>query len=132
MVFIDSNIPMYLIGSDHPNQPRARSAIDRLVGSGARLVTDAEVLQEILHRYRAIEHVERIQPALDALYSLVDEVLPVTERDVHRAKTILMAYVHLSARDALHAAIMQSRHICQIVTFDRDFDLLPGFERLPA
>ena len=54
-VFVDSNIPMYVIGGEHPN----RSVAQRLVSDAAmaqhRLVTDAEVLQEILHRCRARE-----------------------------------------------------------------------------
>jgi len=29
--------------------------LERLIAAGERLVTDAEVLQEILHRYTAIE-----------------------------------------------------------------------------
>jgi hypothetical protein len=40
-------------------------------------VTDAEVLQEIMHRYVAIDRRDAIQPAFDALFGVVDEVLSV-------------------------------------------------------
>jgi len=44
------------------------------------LVTNAEVLQEILHRYVAMNRRDAIQPAFDALTGVVDEVLAATER----------------------------------------------------
>ena len=36
----------------------------------------------------------------------------------------------LTARDALHLAVMQRRGIVQIMTFDRAFDELPGIVRI--
>ena len=37
MIFIDSNIPMYLIGASHPNKEAARAALEGVssVGSGS-------------------------------------------------------------------------------------------------
>lgn len=64
MIFVDSNIPMYLIGAAHPHKAEAQVILERLIAAGQRLVTDAEVLQEILHRYTAIEKREAIGPAL--------------------------------------------------------------------
>ena len=51
MIFVDSNIPMYLVGAAHPNKTAAQILLESLIAKGERLVTDAEVLQEILHRY---------------------------------------------------------------------------------
>jgi len=45
----------------------AQLLLERLVAAGQRLVTDAEVLQEILHRYAAIGKREAIGPAARAL-----------------------------------------------------------------
>jgi len=53
VIFIDSNIPMYLVGSSHPHKIDAQQMLERAVSANERLVTDAEVLQEILHRYTA-------------------------------------------------------------------------------
>ena len=52
-VFIDANVPIYAAGREHLyKQPCAR--ILRLVADNPQLfVTDAEVLQELLHRYLA-------------------------------------------------------------------------------
>jgi predicted nucleic acid-binding protein len=77
VIFVDSNIPMYLVGAEHPNKNRARELLDAAISRGDRLMTDAEVLQEILHRYSAIGRREAIQPALDVLLAVVDEVAAI-------------------------------------------------------
>jgi len=46
---------MYLIGAPHPHKTDAHATLERLIAAGQRLVADAEVLQEILHRYAAID-----------------------------------------------------------------------------
>ena len=46
---------MFLIGGAHPHKAEAQLLLERLVAAGERLVTDAEVLQEILHRHTAID-----------------------------------------------------------------------------
>jgi uncharacterized protein len=130
MILVDSNIPMYLVGADHPHKVDARRLLERLVTERQRLVSDVEVFQEILHRYAAIDRREAIQPAFDALRAVVDEVFPVEEVDVVRAKDLLGTHPALSARDALHAAVMERRGIARVLTFDRGFDAVAGVERI--
>src|SRR3989304_9667459 len=102
MIFVDSNIPMYLSGAPHANKSRARELLERCIADRERLVTDAEVLLEILHRYVAVERRDAIQPAFDALLGVVDEVFPVEVQDVEHAKAIVLGWSRLSARDAVH------------------------------
>ena len=123
---------MYLVGASHPHKIDAQRALERLVSARERLVTDAEVFQEILHRYTAIDRRAAIQPAFDALLGVVDEVFAVGIDIVERAKAILLAREHLSARDALHLAIMERQRITRILSFDSGFDGVPGIERLTA
>ena len=52
--FLDANVLMYAAGSDHPLQEPCRQALRKAVDEEVSLVTDAEVLQEILHRYFSI------------------------------------------------------------------------------
>jgi predicted nucleic acid-binding protein len=129
LIFVDSNIPMYLVGAPHPHKADARRLLERAVGDGERLVTDAEVLQEILHRYVAISRRDAIQPAFDALFGIVDEVYPVEAGDVERAKAIVLGSSRLSARDAIHVAVMQRRKVARILSFDSGFDGVPGVTR---
>ena len=64
MIFVDSNIPMYLIGAPHRHKDDARRLLERFVAERIPLVTDAEVFQEILHRYVAIDRRDAIKPHL--------------------------------------------------------------------
>ena len=130
MILIDSNIPMYLVGAPHAHKTDAQRLMEKLVTERQRLVTDAEVLQEILHRYVAINRRDAIQPAFDALLAIVDQVLPVDHAIVEGAKQIVLAYRQLSARDGIHLAVMQQHGIEQIASFDVGFDDFPGIARL--
>ena len=130
MIFVDSNIPMYLVGAPHPHKRDAQQILERCIADQERLVTDAEVLQEMLHRYAAIGRRDAIQPAFDALLGLVDEVFPVDLEAVNRARTVLLGYTRLSARDAIHLAVMEHQGVSRILTFDAGFDGLPGITRV--
>jgi hypothetical protein len=130
VIFIDSNIPMYLVGAHHPHKADAKRWLDELVSGRERLVTDAEVLQEILHRYVSIARPDAIQPAFNALLGVVDEVFSVDQAAVERAKGIVLGQKSLSARDAVHIALMQIHGIKRILSFDRGFDGFPGITRL--
>ena len=131
MIFVDSNVPMYLVGAEHPNKERTRLLLRDLVASGDILVTDAEVLQEILHRYVAIDRRELIGDALTAVLGLLDQVYPVERADVVRAQAIL-GEGPFSARDALHIAVMRRRGIDRILTFDAGFVEATDLTRLPT
>lgn len=130
MILVDSNIPMYLVGAPHPLKVDAQRLIERLTSERQRMVTDAEVFQEILHRYHAIDRADAIQPAFDALLGVVDEVLPIESKDVERARDELLARWSLSARDALHVAVMTRHGIDSILSFDAGFDQVPGITRI--
>jgi predicted nucleic acid-binding protein len=130
LIFIDSNIPMYLVGAAHPHKVDAQLILEALVAAKERLVCDAEVLQEILHRYVAIHRREAITPAINVLLGVVDEVLPIERPDVLRAAAIVAGKEDLTARDALHIAVMERHSIHTIFSFDGDFDRWPGLERL--
>lgn len=130
MVFIDANVPMYLVGAAHPNKVDAQRRLETLVTQRVRLVTDAEVLTEILHRYVAIERRGGIQPAIDALLGVVDEVLPIDREVVERAKQLALQYPALPVRAALHVASMQRHGIEHVFSFDPAYERVPGLTRL--
>ena len=130
MVFVDASVPMYLVGAAHPNKIDAQRRLEALVTRRVRLVTDAEVLAEILHRYTAIERRGSIQPAIDALLGIVDEVMTVDRELVDRAKQLVLQYPTLPVRAAMHVATMQRHGVENILSFDPAFDRIPGLTRL--
>jgi uncharacterized protein len=121
---------MYLVGAPHPHKADAQRLLEKLITERQRLVTDAEVLQEILHRYVAIDRRDAIQPAFDALLGVVDTVLVVDVTVVQRAKQIVLGYRQLSARDAVHLSVMEQNGIDRILSFDSGFDAFPRVTRL--
>ena len=132
MIFIDSNIPMYLVGAPHPHKTDAQMLVERYVAAGERMVTSAEVLQEILHRLVTIDRRDAIVPTVKALLGMVDEVFPIEKSDVLRASEIVREAPRLSARDALHVAVMERHRVPRIMSFDADFDSWPDITRIHA
>lgn len=130
MVFVDANVAMYLVGTAHPHKVDAQRQLETLVAQRVRLVTDAEVLSEILHRYTAIERRGGIQPAFDAILGVVDEVLALDREVAERAKQLVLQYPTLPVRAALHAACMQRHQIEKVLSFDPAFDRIAGLVRL--
>ena len=122
---------MYLIGAAHPNKFQSQITLERLIAAGERLVTDAEVFQEILHRYAAIGRREAAEAAFQVTLDIVDEVFAIEKPDVLRAGEIVQHRILLSARDAVHIAVMERRAVSSILTFDADFDRWPGIRRVP-
>jgi predicted nucleic acid-binding protein len=120
---------MYLVGAPHPHKADAQRLLENLITGRERLVTDAEVLQEILHRYVAINRRDAIQPAFDALLGVADDVLAVDRATAERAKEIVMGR-QMSARHAVHLAVMERHGIERILSFDSSFDGFPGITRL--
>lgn len=130
MIFIDSNVPMYLEGAPHANRDRAVAILTRLARDEERTITSVEVYQEILHRYAAIRRLDAIEATFRSLDAIVDDVLTFGMSEIHAAKTLLESISGLSARDALHVAVMRSAGVSRVLSFDRIFDDCPGIERL--
>jgi uncharacterized protein len=119
---------MYLAGAGHPQKAEAQLILARLVAARERLVMDAAVLQEILHRYTAIDRRESIDPALQLTLDIVDEAIPIETSDVLRAAEIVHNRAFMSSRDAVHIAVMERHRIRSILSFDNDFDRWPGLQ----
>ena len=121
---------MYLVGSPHPNKDRVLDLLRQFVGAGEQLITDVEVYQEILHRYTAIRRLHAVTPAFDALDGIVDQVLAFGVGDVRAAYALIETTEGISARDAVHVAVMQRVGGDRIFSFDAGFDACPGITRL--
>ena len=102
----------------------------RLKAEPESFVTDVEVYQEIIHRYSSIARHNAIDEAFRALDDIVEHVLVFGMTEIHAARNLVLSFPGLSARDALHAAVMQSAGINRILSYDTGFDDIPGIERL--
>jgi predicted nucleic acid-binding protein len=132
VIFVDANVPLYLLGKDHPHKVDSQRLIERFASERRRLVTSSEVFQEVMHRYIAGGQRDKIELVFHTLRGIVDNVFSVREEDVFAAKDLTHAHLGLSARDALHAAVMRRNGVREILSFDRGFDLLPDLVRIPG
>jgi predicted nucleic acid-binding protein len=121
---------MYAVGADHPAKPSCRAALQRAVDLRVRLVTDAEVLEEILYRYFSLDRPDLARAVYRNTVSLCDEVMPVAGQHTARALELLLQYERLSPRDAIHVATMEERNLRRLLSTDRDFDGLGLVERV--
>jgi uncharacterized protein len=103
VILIDANIFMYAAGSPHPHKEPSNALLEQVATKKVDAMMDAEVLQEILHRYRAITRWPEGVRVYDTARLIVPQVFPITGDVLDRAKTLLGQYAALSARDALHA-----------------------------
>lgn len=130
MVFVDSNVPMYVAGRDHPHREPARRFLARARAGEVEICTSTEVLQEILYRYSALQRMDLAAAVYDLFVQLCPTVLPVALADTDRARTLLAGHPGLSVRDAVHAAVMLNHDLSEIATFDAGFDGVSGISRV--
>ncbi|MSP62235.1 MAG: PIN domain-containing protein [Myxococcales bacterium] len=129
-VFIDSNIPMYVAGRDHPLREPARRFLERVRDGEVEGCTSTEVLQEILYRYVALRRPDLAREVYDLFVQVCPTVLPVTLADTDGARRLATGKLKIGVRDALHAAVMLNHGIRSIATFDAAFDRIPKIDRL--
>lgn len=131
VLFLDANIPMYASGGGHPLQASAVAVLAAAGEHPESFITDAEVLQEILHRYRSQRLWGRGRLVFEEFGNLMSRsTIPVTADDVRAAARLGEEYHKPDARDLIHIAIMIRRGISDIVSADRGFDDVSGIERL--
>lgn len=138
LLFLDANVPIYAAGRDHPLKEPSKKVLDLAAKYPRAFFTDAEVLQEMLHRYLALERWSAGgQIVADFAALMRGSVESVRVEDVECACDLVNRYAikpdsGLAARDVLHAAVMLRKGSTRIITADRDFDELvdEGLRRL--
>lgn len=130
MIFVDSNIPMYVAGKEHPHKAPAQRLLEQARGGGVEICTSTEVLQEILHRYFGLHRPDLARAVYELFVEICPTVLPVTLADTDRAKDLLSGAERISVRDAIHAAVMLNNGIQNVATFDAGFDRIDGIRRV--
>lgn len=129
MILVDSNVFMYAAGATHTNKASSVAFLEAVANGKVDAATDAEVLQEVLHRYRSIQRWTDGRALYDLIRRIVPNVIPITAEVVDEARKILDSDASFMARDALHAAVARREHASCICSFDRDFDRMAGIVR---
>jgi len=120
-VFVDSNIPMYAAGKEHPNKIPSIKVL-KLISEGKIIgMTSTEVFQEILYRYQAIDLLDKGLEVFDSFSSVIDETLSINLNIMRETRNILKEN-NINARDAVHIATMDYYGISYIVSHDKHFE----------
>ncbi|MDP9382971.1 MAG: type II toxin-antitoxin system VapC family toxin [Chloroflexota bacterium] len=131
-IFVDANIPIYAAGAPHPLKAPCIEIL-RLIGSQPEaFITDAEVLEELLHRYLRA----RLWPDPGSLVLHSFDLLmrgrieTIRAEDVMDAAGFATGLPDIPARDLLHFAVMTRLGASRVVTADKDFAKLLSVTRL--
>jgi predicted nucleic acid-binding protein len=130
VTLVDANILMYSAGAEHPNKAPSIAFLERVAAGEIQATIDAEVLQEIMHRYRSLGRWHDGRKVYELARRLFPQVLAITVEVMDRAKPIIDQDSTISARDAIHAAVVINYKLDGICSFDADFDRIPNCKRM--
>jgi hypothetical protein len=119
MIFVDANVIMYAVGRDHPHRAEARAFFEQQAATKGRLVTSAEVLQELLHAYIPVERHDKLDAARQLVEAQIPTVWAVEPADVLLARQLVADHPALRSRDLVHLACCRRRGVERVKTFDR-------------
>lgn len=129
--FLDTNVILRHLLGDHPDHsPQATAYFRRIEGGEIKVHTSDTVVFETVftleRHYRQPK--AKIREALLPLIELPGIVLPGKTRFAR----VFELYVdqNLPFADAYHAAVMEHLKLEEIVSFDREFDRIPGIRRV--
>jgi uncharacterized protein len=129
-VFIDTAVIMYAAGKEHPLRDVSRDTLKLAASGQLDAVTSAEVIQEILHRFTALQRrnvgADMARNAMD----LFAPVLPITHGVMQRMPHLVERYEALVARDLVHVATCLEHGVEAVITPDQDFDLVDEIQRI--
>ncbi len=128
IVFVDSSFIIAHARKEDENHERALEL--NHTTSKKRLIADL-VLSETLTYIKFHDTKEKAQELGERLSSLAEtSFITPTLKDLTDAIGIVGKYEKLSFCDALIAAQMKNNNIVQLLSFDSDFDVIPGIKRI--
>lgn len=128
---LDTNIVLRHLLGDHPDHsPRATAYIARIERGELRVrAAETVVFEAVFVLERTLRQPKAaIRDAVVELLKLPGIVLP-GKRRLRRAFALYVD-TNIPFVDAYHAALMADLGLTDIVSFDRDYDRLPGLHRV--
>lgn len=129
--FLDTNVFLRHLLADNPEQsPRATAYFRRIEQGEIRVRTTDTVVFETAFTLQSYYRQPKanIRDSLLPLLELRGIVLPRKRR--FRRAFDLYAGLNLPFADAYHVTLMESLKLSEVVSFDRDFDRVPGIQRV--
>ncbi len=131
MKLIDTNVFIYAMGRDHPHKPAARAVLEEIAAGRVSANVDTEVLQEVLYLYAGRGERKKGLRVVEELLEVFPAPFPIRSDEIAVARDLMVAHHHLGTRDAVHAAVVLTRHLEGILSADADFDAIHNVTRFP-
>ena len=129
MRLLDANVVIYANGREHSYREPCQLLLERVNDQPDDFAIDAETLQEILHFYSRREELDKGTEIVERLLSRFTNIIPISATEIRVAMRLMSETRNLSARDAIHAAVVIEHGLEGIVSTDQDFDRIPGLSR---
>ena len=130
MILVDANVLMYAAGARHAHKQPSVRLLECIADGTIEAALDAEVLREVLHRYRAIDRWVDGAQVYDDARRIFGIVLPITADIADDARLLLDQHQGISARDALHAAVALRHELAALCSYDLGFDSIAAVHRV--
>ena len=129
--FVDTNVPIYAARRDHPYKEPCAEIIRIIANNPTRFITDAEVLQELMHHYLRTNRWTIGREVFGRFEMLLQgRIEPTYPEDVRRAAQMADRIHQANSRDLIHASVMSRKGTRLIISTDVDFDRIPELRRL--
>ena len=129
MLLLDANIPIYAEGREHIYRIPCRSILEQTKTWPHRYTIDVEALQEVLYVYSSRGELETGTGIIERLMARLPSIISITAAEITIAMRLMAETRNLSARDAIHAAVVIEHGLEGIVSADQDFDRVLGLRR---
>ena len=128
---MDTGIFIALAISTDENHQKAGQVYAKVKASGETLVLSESIFGELVSFLRRKQNPEKAYERGEALLQ-TQEVLVISQtlKEMRDCLPLLKKYGFASYTDALTVAMMQSRGINKIASFDSEFDKVPGITRI--
>lgn len=134
MRFLDANIILRYLTRDDPIKARACFILLQRVKHGhEQLQTTESIIAEVTYVLSSPRHpYKATHPDIAAMLKPIVQLRGLRiprKRIILRALELYDLYPQLDFEDALSVATMEQAHLTEIVSYDRDFNKVPGITR---
>lgn len=127
-IWVDTSVLALAAGGDHPLREPCRRVVTAAAAGTLEFHASVEMVQEfVFHRLRRVPRADAVAQARQAGALCV---LHAFDADVLGRALDLVASAGIGGRDAVHAATALALGFEEIVSADRDFDVVPGLRRI--
>ncbi|HEX4806496.1 MAG TPA: type II toxin-antitoxin system VapC family toxin [Conexibacter sp.] len=126
----DTNVFVYALGGPSPYREPCRAIVEHAAAGRIRGEASADLVREFVHqRMRQIGDRALAVAAARRVVALC-RLHDVRATDLTLALWLFETHERITARDATFAAVALNRGLDAILSADRDFDEVPGIERI--